>query len=1139
MRYVLLILALCAIVVGVLFLTGPAGADTIVVDDDWGGADHDTIAAAISAARPGDTIRVHAGTYYEDNVVDKPLDLVGNGTATVIDGKKKDHVFGFRLTAGDTNVSGFTFHNWWPTHHYGGVGVYSDGNRISNNTFIDNNRGLFLGACSDNLVIDNTFDDNFYGLLVHEGSDDCTVSFNTFTRTYSHGILYRYSQGLTLFSNTFVNFTSGAMSIYRCSDVTLSYNMFDASDASSGRRLGPVLYNVTDAHVHNNTLIDLGRGLTAVGTKDLTVEHNTILGGSEGLYFGRLWSGQYQLGDWCNGTVVRNNNIIGQGIFGANATYGQVSPIDARYNWWGADSGPFHPVTNSKGAGSNVSDTVTFANWLAKMVSPLPPVACIQMVSPSLVNEGEPVLFVGRGLARNETVEHLWSSSIDGQLYSGTGISFARTDLSPGTHTISLKVRDVYGAWSGEATTRLVVNGIPSASIESISPPVVNDGETVTFVGSAQDHEDDIRYVQWESDIDGVLSNALEFETASLSNGTHVITLRVMDGHEAWSEVATDEVIVNGRPRAIIEAVEHTRVNEGEPVIFRGTYLDHEDGIIAFWWGSDVDGELSDQMMFHTSDLSNGTHVITYRVLDDFNVWSENATVTVVVNGLPRVSIVSILPRTPTTGDTVRFEGSWTDHEANILAFDWTSDIDGPLSTHEDFGTTHLSRGVHTITFRALDGQRVWSERAWATVTVNGRPTAWIEPTNVSLVNEGEPYHLAGGFSDPEGEIRGYEWSSDLDGVVGTGWNLTTSRLSNGTHVISFRARDDLGAWSGEARVEVTVNGPPEAVIVSITPSSALQGESVGFTGSYVDHEGDPFEFEWSSDRDGFLSHDMGFVTDGLSNGTHVISLRVMDGYGVWSEPVTARAHVNGLPRCWIETAEPPRTDRGERVHLAGAGEDDTAVVAYRWSSSIDGVLSGISVFSTRDLSPGVHEVTFTVQDDQGVWSDPATVIIEVTTPVPGARVLQVDVPDVAFEGDQVTIGCVVANVGDVTLLDLVVEMEVDDRVVGVHTLNEPLHPGDRKALEVLWTAEVGTHVVLVSLFQDEVLLHSSPSGGSVQVEPLPDPAGQPDPGAPVPDDGDRIVDGRDVQGMAFLLLATAAFVAASYISSVRLRRHD
>src|SRR5678815_3153423 len=57
-------------------------ADTIHVRPTTG-----TLQAAIDAASPGDTIRIHAGTYSETIQITKPLNLVGDGAADVmIDG---------------------------------------------------------------------------------------------------------------------------------------------------------------------------------------------------------------------------------------------------------------------------------------------------------------------------------------------------------------------------------------------------------------------------------------------------------------------------------------------------------------------------------------------------------------------------------------------------------------------------------------------------------------------------------------------------------------------------------------------------------------------------------------------------------------------------------------------------------------------------------------------------------------------------------------------------------------------------------------------------------------------------------------------------------------------------------------------
>ncbi len=214
-------------------------------------------------------------------------------------------------------------------------------------------------------------------------------------------------------------------------------------------------------------------------------------------------------------------------------------------------------------------------------------------------------------------------------------------------------------------------------------------------------------------------------------------------------------------------------------------------------------------------------------------------------------------------------------------------------------------------------------------------------------------------------------------------------------------------------------------------------------------------------------------------------------------------------------------------------------MVAYRWSSSIDGVLSDISVFSTRDLSPGTHEVSFIVEDDRGVWSEPAFVIVEVRDPVAGAKVAWVEIPFIAFEGDEVTIECVIENDGDLPLLGLVVSVEMGEHLAGVYTLGEPLSPGERTTLEVSWPAELGIHIAFVSLMHDGVLLDSSYSDDLLMVETLPDPYQNEDPDDQDPGDGSRVVDGNNVPGMTLLLMAITTFIAVTCMALIRLRRPD
>jgi len=77
------LLALCAALLAVVVLVVQnAGGETITVDDD-GGADYETIQDAVDAAEDGDTVRVYEGTYEENVVVDKSIDLVGSGSAII------------------------------------------------------------------------------------------------------------------------------------------------------------------------------------------------------------------------------------------------------------------------------------------------------------------------------------------------------------------------------------------------------------------------------------------------------------------------------------------------------------------------------------------------------------------------------------------------------------------------------------------------------------------------------------------------------------------------------------------------------------------------------------------------------------------------------------------------------------------------------------------------------------------------------------------------------------------------------------------------------------------------------------------------------------------------------------------------
>ena len=74
------------------------------------------------------------------------------------------------------------------------------------------------------------------------------------------------------------------------------------------------------------------------------------------------WGGGIEF-SYGESTVVRHCNIMGnRGVGVGNG--GQAWNTDARYNWWGDASGPYHPTLNPSGRGDTVSDYVDFDPWL-------------------------------------------------------------------------------------------------------------------------------------------------------------------------------------------------------------------------------------------------------------------------------------------------------------------------------------------------------------------------------------------------------------------------------------------------------------------------------------------------------------------------------------------------------------------------------------------------------------------------------------------------------------------------------------------------------------------------------------------------------------------------------------------------------
>lgn len=184
----------------------------IYVDDDntagpWNGSEefpYNNIQEAIDVAYPGYTIFVKNGTYNENLIINKTINLDGeNRSNTIIDGNNKYHVI--EVSAPNVRISGFTIQNSSKSEFDAGIKTLSLNSyvKIFDNIIENNQIGIFLNYAyeeSNTLVKDNLIQNNVQGIYSH-WSNNNKIENNVIQHNDREGIEFIRSQNGKLIKN--------------------------------------------------------------------------------------------------------------------------------------------------------------------------------------------------------------------------------------------------------------------------------------------------------------------------------------------------------------------------------------------------------------------------------------------------------------------------------------------------------------------------------------------------------------------------------------------------------------------------------------------------------------------------------------------------------------------------------------------------------------------------------------------------------------------------------------------------------------------------------------------------------------------------------------------------------------------------
>jgi len=329
-----------------------------------------SLKAAVEAAKPGDTILLHAGVYKEGNIlIDKSIHLIGVNRP-ILDGEYKYEII--TVTAQNVLIKGLHFRRSGvsSTTDLGSIGIINTRQVSVEDNFIEqayfaihvantsesiisgntikgtpkseqsSGNGIHLWKC-DNMVVENNDIQGHRDGIYFEFVTNSVIQQNTSYKNIRYGLHFMFSNNDAYIENTFKENGAGVAVMYS-HHVLMHQNNFQHNWGASA--YGLLLKEISDSRIYANRFLQNTIAILMEGTNRIEVRKNAFQ--SNG------WALRIQAS--CSDNTIHHNN------FNANtfdiATNGTMMLNRFYNNYWdkyegydldknGAGDIAYHPVS--------------------------------------------------------------------------------------------------------------------------------------------------------------------------------------------------------------------------------------------------------------------------------------------------------------------------------------------------------------------------------------------------------------------------------------------------------------------------------------------------------------------------------------------------------------------------------------------------------------------------------------------------------------------------------------------------------------------------------------------------------------------------------------------------------------------------
>jgi len=271
-----------------------------------GPGNYSKIQYAINNATDGDKIFVYSGKYYEDILINKSINLIGEDREnTIIDGCGEWYVV--HILADNVTIKNFYITNSTIYGTNSGIKIYGERENITiyNNIIIDNFFGICVGDSyqykriyfvniTNNYIINNT-----YGIGLIEGQESIILN-NTFVNNglfilstapkenivnenTINGLPLVYLEGK---SNKTIQPNVGQIILVNCENITISSLVLDIKN-----EIGIQLVRCKNCNIIKNQISQKEYSIYSIYSHYTNIQANEIVNGNKGFY---LYKSDYQ-----------------------------------------------------------------------------------------------------------------------------------------------------------------------------------------------------------------------------------------------------------------------------------------------------------------------------------------------------------------------------------------------------------------------------------------------------------------------------------------------------------------------------------------------------------------------------------------------------------------------------------------------------------------------------------------------------------------------------------------------------------------------------------------------------------------------------------------------------------------------------